>query len=112
MQGQRAGTHLTCIPDACVESRGASVQGVGAVVDGELVFLLVQGKGTFSDAVAVAADQGGEEGLGAVDDTLDIGVTLDDVGYVAVLVGHHDGHDGTAVIGDGHFISLSVSQYV
>ena len=67
---------------------------------------------SFGDAVAVTADKGGAVRLGGVNDVLDVVVTLNDVGHVPVLVGHHDGNNCASVIRDGYFIPLTVFQDV
>ena len=48
------------LPDDLVESLQAAVQVVGAVVDGQRIFLAVEGELALGDAVGVAADGGAE----------------------------------------------------
>ena len=98
-------THLVCIPYTCVEACGTSVKGVRAVVDGQLVFLAVELELTFLDAVAKTADQRGKIRLRRIDDFLDIVVTLNHIGYVAVFVGNHNGDNGASIVRNSHFIA-------
>ena len=35
-------------------------------------------------------------------------MTLYHIGVVAVAVGHHDGYDGAAIVGDSHFVTLLI----
>jgi hypothetical protein len=35
---------------------------------------------------------------------------LYDIGYLSVLVRHHDGYDGSSVVGDSYFVTLSVPE--
>ena len=66
---------LYSIPYACVEACGTTVQGVGAVVDGQLVFFAIQGELSFGNSVAVSSDGGVQEGFGTVDDAFNIVVS-------------------------------------
>src|SRR6185437_7262713 len=47
-------------PELLVEALAAAVEGVGPIVDGELVFLSVEREAPLGDAVGVAADGGAE----------------------------------------------------
>ena len=109
---QRLVVHLAGVPYLGVEAFLAAVQTVGAVVDGQLVLLAMQLEPAFADAVAVAAHQRREVGLGALYYVLDVVVALYHVGVVAVAVGHHDGYDSTAIVGDSHFITLLIFKDV
>ena len=104
--------HLHGVPHARVPSFHTAVERVGAVVDGQLVFLAVERKLSLGDAVAVASDERREVCLAAVDGLMDVGIALDDVGTVAVFVGHHDGQDSSAIVGHCHFVALIVAKDV
>ena len=109
-QHQRLVVHLQGVPDLCVESFLSPVQTVGAVVDGQLVFLAMELETSFADAVAIAADKRGKVGLGRIDDILYVVVALDDIGPYAILVRYHNGNDCASIVGDGHLVALVVPQ--
>ena len=89
-----------------MEASGAAVQVVGAVVDGEVVFLAVQREVAFTNAVAVTAYEGGEEGLGRIDAVVDVVVSLNDVSHLTFAVGHHDGYLHAVGIGKEEEVRL------
>ena len=103
---------LLCVPYSGMEAGGAAVQVVGTIVDGQLILLAVEVELALGNAVAVAADEGAEERLGAVDQAVDVVVALDDVGYVAVAVGHHNRNDGTTIVGDAYLIAGGILEDV
>ena len=109
-QHERMAVDLLCVPHAGVKSRGAAVQVVRPVVHGEVVLLAVEREATLADAVAVAAYERAEERFGRIEAVVDIIVSLDNVGIVAVAVGHHDSHERAAVVGNGHFHAVFISQ--
>ena len=77
---------------------GASVEGIGSVVDGQGVFLAVKGKPTAGDAVGIAA--GNLAGVGTVVDRfLDAVTAGDNVGETSVAVG--DAYPGYGCAGRG-----------
>ncbi len=63
------------------------------------------------DAVSVATDEYAQERLRRIDDILDVVMSLNEVGVIAVLVGHHDGYNSTTVVGYGNLIALTVFQH-
>ena len=83
-----------------VESFGAAVKGVGAVVPGQFVFYSVKSERGIADAVGIAAE-GSSEGVAAEASCiqLDAVVVADHVGIVAVLVGSIDTDDVTGIVG-------------
>ena len=85
---------------------------VGAVVNGELVFLAIEGKLTVLDAVTVAADKCAEEGLGRCYYLVDRVVTLYYIALFAVAVGHHDGEQCTAIVGECYLVTQLVGEDV
>ena len=101
---------LLSIPYAGVEACGTAVQVVGAVVDGQVVLLAVEGELAVADAVALATYEGGEEGLGRAHAVVNVVVSLNHVGIVAVAVGHHNSYECAAIVGDGHFHTVFVGQ--
>ena len=103
---------LLGIPHAGMTAGGTAMQVVHAIVAGQRVFLAIHGKLTLADAVAVATDEGREERFGTVDHLVDVGMSLDDVGKVAVTVGHHDSHHGTAVVGHLDLNAIVITQCV
>ena len=107
-QHERLLINLFSIPDAGMETSGASVQVVGTIVDGQVILLAVEVELALGDTVAVAADEGTEERLGAVDDAVNVVVTLDNVGNVAIAVGYHNRNNGTAIVGDAYLIAGSI----
>ena len=104
--------HLQGFPHLGVEAFLAAVERVGTIVDRQIVFLAVQLELTLANAVAVASDEGGEIGFRAVYHALDGVVTLNHIAHVAVFVGHHDGDQCSAIVGDGHFVTQAVLQDV
>ena len=112
VQRQRTWAHLSCIPHAHIVTLVTSVQVVGAIVSSQLIFLAVEGEASFADTVAISSDKSGAIGLVGLNERLDVVETLDNVGHVAVLVGHHDGTDSSTVVGNGHFVSFTILQYV
>ena len=99
------------IPYAGVETRGSSVEVVGTVVDGEIVvFYAVQRELSLADSVAVAADERREEWFGTFDDALDAVVPLNDVSELAISVWNHNGHEGTSIVRNRHFMTLFVDK--
>ncbi len=102
---------LLGIPHSCVETCRATVQMVGAVVDGEVVLFAVNSELAFADAVAITADKCAEEWLGAVQKIVDAVVSLDYIGVVAVLVGDHNAAYCATVVCDCNFVALLVLQY-
>ena len=88
------------------------MQGVGAVVDSQLIVFAVQNELSLGNAVAVAADKGRAVRLWGVDDILNVVVTLNDVGYLTVFVGYHDCYNGTAIVGNCDFKAFAVLQDV
>ena len=112
MQSQRAGTHLTGIPNLGIETTVTSMQMVGTVVECQLVVLAVQGELSFADAVTPTSNQSGQVGLFTAHELLDAAMTLDDVTYFTVLVGYHNGTDSTSIIRDGYFVTQTVLQDV
>ena len=104
--------YLDGVPHLCIEAFLSSVQRIGSVVDSDAGFLAVQLEASSGNAVAVAADEGGEIRFRGADDVLDVVVSLYDVRQIAVSVGNHDGDDGPAVVGDGNFVAPGVSEYV
>ena len=91
-ENQFAIVNLFCIPNTCMETSGTSVQMVGTIVDSKVVFLTVHNKLSLADTVAVTANQGAEEWLGAIDNTLDTVMSLYNIGHLAFLIWNHDGH--------------------
>ena len=88
------------------------MQVVRTVVECQLVLLAVQRELTFADTVAPATNQGREVGLVTAGELLDTIMTLDNVSNVTILVGHHDGHNGTTIVRDGYLIALTVTKDV
>ena len=87
------------------------MQGVGAVVDRQRVFLAVERELALGDAVAVAADQRAE--VRAVLDVIgQVVVAEHHVAEVAVAVGHLQEDDEAAVIADAGLGALVVAQRV
>jgi hypothetical protein len=85
---------------------------VGTVVEGQLIVLAVQRELSFADTVTPATDKRGEIRLLTTGELLDTVVTLDHVTYVTVFVWHHDSTDGTTIIRDGYFETLTVPEDV
>ena len=88
------------------------MQVVGTIIEGELVVLAVERELTLADAVAIASDKGGAIDLVGFHKSLNAVEALDDVSYLALPVGHHDGTDGAAIVGDCHFVTFTVAQNV
>ena len=78
---------------------------VGAVVHEQLILLSVELELATADAVAIASDECRKIGFRTVDDILDVVVSLDNVGHIAILVRNHDGYNGTTIICYSHFIA-------
>ena len=93
-----------------MKTHRATVQGVGAIINGKAVLLAIERKATFADAVAVTPDEGAEKSVGAIDDVVDAVMSLHDVAHLAVAVGNHDGTECTTVIGESHFTTLVVCE--
>ena len=102
--------YLHGIPNMGVETCRTAMEMVVSIVDSQLVLFAVEGELAVLDAVAEASDENTEERLGRVDDILDVVMSLNHVGMLAVLVGNHDCHDGTTIVGDSYFITLVVFQ--
>ena len=89
----------------------AAVQVIGAVVDGELIFLPVQREAALGDTVGEAADDGAERSSpGHV--LVDALVAEHHVTELAVLVRHQDLDDLGALVGDLHHHARAVLQRV
>ena len=88
------------------------MQMVGTVVEGQLIVLAIQRELTLADTVTPTANQGGEIRLLTAGELFDTVVTLDHVTYFTVFVRHHDSADGTAIIRDGYFETLTVPEDV
>ena len=101
---------LLCFPNACMETSWTAMQMVGAVVDSQAIVFAVHREVSLGNAVAIAAYKGAEERLRTIDHVLNGVMSLNNIGHLAFLVGNHDGHDGTSVIGDADFHSVAVRQ--
>ena len=44
-----------------------------------------------------------------VDAVVDVIVSLNDVGIVAIAVGHHDGHEGTSIVCYSYFHAVGIA---
>ncbi len=100
------------VPQLFVEADVAAVQVGGAVfVLCQLVVNAVQGELAFADAVADAADERADVAA-AGDVAVYIVVAQYNVGDVAVLVGHIDSLDDSAVVGDLNGCAGIVGQYI
>jgi hypothetical protein len=95
-----------------MKASGTAVKVVGTIVDSEGICVAVKGEAAFTDAVAVTAYEGAEERLRTVDAVIYVIVPLNDIGEVAVSVGHHNSDDGAAVIGDSNLGALFVFKNV
>ena len=112
MQSQRTRTHLTCIPNFGIETYATTMQVVRTVVQCQLIFLAVQGKLTFADAVSPASNQRREIRLLSAGQLLDAAMTLNNVSYISILVWNHDSTDSTTIIRDSNFVTFAVAQDV
>ena len=89
------------VPNDLVETDHAAVQVVFVVVFGQRVCFVSDGELTFGDSVAVTPDDRAEVGLvDRVDIVFHTIVAKRDIAHLAVSVGHDDGSDGRAVVGD------------
>ena len=86
------------------------MQMVRTIVNRQLIFLTVQDELTFSNTVAITADQCTEEWFRAVDNLINGVMTLDNVCIIAILVRNHDGYYGSTIVGDCHFSARFVLQ--
>ena len=80
---------LLGIPNDLVESLGAAMQAVGAIVECELIFFATESELGTSDAIAITADGSAEGWLGTINKTVDAVHAQYDVGKNAIAVGHH-----------------------
>ena len=103
-------SQLVGIPNAGVKTGRSSVQGVGSVVDGELVLFSVQCEFSFGDAVAIASDSSAEEGFRAVDNVVYAVVSEDNVCIFSIFIRYHDSENGASVISYGDFHSLFIFE--
>lgn len=103
-------TYLLSIPHAGMETCGATMQMVGAIVDSQVVLLAIELELAAAYTVTITSHKSGEEGLGAVQTVVDTVMPLDDVGHLAVTVGYHNGHDGTAIIGDSYLAAICIGE--
>jgi hypothetical protein len=87
------------------------VEAVRLVVLGECVLCPVELELTVGDTVAVATDEGTEVAR-AVDIGLDAVVSEDDVGHLAVLVGHHDRDEAAAPVGNASLGTFGILEDV
>lgn len=101
---------LLSIPHTSVEACWATMEVVGAIIDGKAIFLAVELELATADAVAITSHEGGEERLWTAEAVVDVVVTLNDVGQMAITVGYHNGYDGTAIIGDGNLAAIRICQ--
>ena len=83
---------------------------IGAVVDGEVVDFAIEVKLSMADTIAIAPHQSREEGFGRVDTIVNVVVSLNDIGQVALTVGYHNGYDSAAIICDCHFVAIRIAQ--
>ena len=93
------------LPDALVEALGAAVQGVGAVVGGELIVFVIERKPALGNAVAVAANQRAEVGISLSERRALIAAyvlkTQHHVAQLPVSVRHEQAGERAAVVTDG-----------
>lgn len=83
------------LPHAVLESGGAAVQGIGAVVDGKAVFLAVEGELAQGYAVGkTARNLSGTRAVGHI--AAGLIVAQDDILELAVASGHPYAHDSRA----------------
>ena len=93
------------VPEVFVKTRGAAVQGIWIIVDGEAVFLAFDGEFSPGNAVAIAANNGSEVGVFALI-TRQLVEAKDDIVRYAVFIRDTESGDDAAVIGDfdGHAV--------
>ena len=87
------------------------MEGVRTIVDGQLIVLAAQTELAAANAVAKAPDEGRQIRLCVIDGVLDVVISLNNVGNVAIPVRNHDGYDGSTVIGDGYLVAKTVFEY-
>ena len=103
-------SQLIGIPDAGVKTGGSSVQGVGSVIDSELMLFSIQSEFSFGDTVAVASDSSAEEWFRAVDNVVYAVVSEDNVCIFSIFIRYHDSENGASVVSYGDFHSLFVFE--
>ena len=107
----RLGRRLVSCPHLPVEALGTTVEAVRLVVLGKSVLCPVELELTVGDTVAVATDEGTKVAR-AVDIGLDAVVSEDDVGHLAVLVGHHDRDEAAAPVGNASLGTFGILEDV
>ena len=85
---------------------------VRTIVERQLVLLAVKGELTLADTVTITSDESGAINLVGFNKSLNAVEALDNIGYIAILVGNHDCADSAAIIGDCHFVTFAVTQNV
>ena len=102
---------LFSVPHTGMETRRTAMQMVRTIVDSQAVVLAIHGEVSLGNAVAIAAHKGAEEGFRTVHHVLYGVMSLYNIGHLAFLVGNHDGHYSTSVVGDANFHTVSVREY-
>ena len=98
-------------PHPLVKTLRAAMQAVGTVIDRQMVRLAVERELALGDAIAVAADQGSEIGVG-VEVAVEIVEAERNVVDLAVLVGNLDRLDRAAIGDDVHLHAVAVLQAI
>lgn len=86
------------------------MQGVGSVIDSELMLFSIQSEFSFGDTVAVASDSSAEEWFRAVDNVVYAVVSEDNVCIFSIFIRYHDSENGASVVSYGDFHSLFVFE--
>ena len=85
---------------------------VWTIVDGKVVLLAVQLELALADTVSVSSNECREIWLRRVYYFLDVVMSLNNVGHLAVFVRNHDGYDCSTIVGDSNFVAFVVSKDV
>lgn len=104
--------HAGDIPHTYVIAFLSAMEVVGSVIGSQLVFLTVEGELSLGDTVAITTDETAQIRLGRVDDIVDIIMAHNNIAEVAVFIGDHDGYEGTAEVGERHFMAFLVLEDV
>ena len=101
--------YLLCIPHASVETGGSTMQVVRTIIHSKAIFFAIKCELSVADTIAIASNKCAKEWFWRVDAVVDVIVSLNDVGIVAIAVGHHDGHKGTSIVCYSYFHAAGIA---
>ena len=88
------------------------MQRIGPVVYGQAILFAMQLKLAFGYSIAISAHKRREIGFGRVYNVLYIVMSLYHIGQISMLIGNHDSHNCSAIVGNGHFVSCFVAENI